>query len=156
MNRGTNVRIREAVIADVPQIVWLLADDDIGVGRERLEEPLPACYLEAFGAVQADSNSLLVVAEDGGEVIGCLQLSVMPGLSFQGLSRAQIEDVRVASLHRGSGIGLRLMDWAEAEARKRGCRMLQLLVHEDRTDARRFYRSSGFNKQHRGMRKMLG
>lgn len=147
--------VREAVEADLPSIVRLLADDEFGAGRESVAKPLPACYLEAFAALQADPNCSLAVAERGGEIVGCLQLTFIPGLSFQGLKRAQIEDVRVARLLRGGGIGRQLMAWAEAEARKRGCRMLQLLVHEERADARRFYRSIGLSDCHSGMRKRL-
>ena len=150
------MRIRDATGDDIPGIVRLLADDDIGAGREAVEESLHACYVEAFAAVQADPNSLLVVAEQGGELVGCLQLTVIAGPSFQGLKRVQIEDLRVARQVRGSGIGRRLMDWAEAEARKRGCRMLQLLVHQDRANAQIFYRSSGLSEHHIGMRKKLG
>ncbi len=149
------MKIREAMEADLSSIAHLLADDDFGAGRESREVPPPECYLEAFAAIQADPNSLLAVAERDGEIVGCLQITIIAGLSFQGLSRAQIEDVRVTRQLRGVGIGQQLMAWAEAEARRRGCRMLQLLVHEERLDARRFYRSVGLSDCHAGMRKLL-
>lgn len=149
------VIIREATAAELPSIVRLLADDDFGANREVVEEPLSDSYQEAFAALKSDPNSLLVVAEKDGEIVGCLQLTVIRGISFQGLRRAQIEDVRVARRLRGAGIGQQLIAWAETEAQQRGCRMLQLLVHKERIDARRFYLSLGLSDCHLGMRKLL-
>ena len=96
------VSIRPAHGNDVAAIVAMLADDALGRGRERIEDPLPPSYFQAFERVERDPNIQLVVAEgEGGEVIGCLQLCILPGLSSQGASRALIEDVRVASLRDG-------------------------------------------------------
>ena len=96
----------------------MLADDPLGSGRERIEEPLPACYFRAFEAVEHDPHIQLVVAEDDeGAVVGCLQLCILPGLSSQGASRGLIEDVRVATHCRSRGIGEQLVQWAVAEAR---------------------------------------
>jgi len=101
MNGVSRVRIRPARSSDVAAIVAMLADDALGRGRERIEDPLPPSYLQAFEKVERDPNIQLVVAEgEGGEVIGCLQLCILPGLSSQGASRGLIEDVRVASHYR--------------------------------------------------------
>jgi hypothetical protein len=49
----------------------LLADDDLGRGRERADDgPLPAAYLEAFGEIAGDARNELVVMEEAGRVIG--------------------------------------------------------------------------------------
>src|SRR5437763_4058285 len=105
----SRVKIRPARSSDVAAVVAMLADDALGRGRERVEDPLPPSYLRAFERVERDPNIQLVVAEgEGGEVIGCLQLCILPGLSSQGASRALIEDVRVATGHRSHGIGEQL------------------------------------------------
>ena len=120
--------------------------------RERIEDPLPPSYFRAFEAVERDPNIQLVVAQDGdGAVIGCLQLCILPGLSSQGASRALIEDVRVASRCRSRGIGEQLVQWAVREARGRGCRLVELLTHNSRVDAQRFYERLGFARSHVGM-----
>ena len=94
----SSITIRRARRDDVGIIVAMLADDPLGSARERLEEPLPPSYFQAFETVDRDPNIQLVVAEDGeGAVVGCLQLCILPGLSSQGASRGLIEDVRVAS-----------------------------------------------------------
>ena len=146
------VTIRRARRADVGAIVHMLADDPLGQGRERLEDPLPPCYFVAFDALEGDANIQLVVAEDAdGAIIGCLQLCILPGLSSQGASRGLIEDVRVASHRRSRGIGEQLVQWAIAQARARQCRLVELLTHHTRVDAQRFYQRLGFQRSHVGM-----
>jgi ribosomal protein S18 acetylase RimI-like enzyme len=145
-----SVAIRRARRDDVGAIVTMLADDVLGRARERIEDPLPAPYFEAFDRVDRDPNLELVVAEEQGIVVGCLQLCILPGLSSQGASRALIEDVRVASHRRGRGIGEQLVQWAVAEARQ-SCKLIELLTHHTRVDAQRFYERLGFQRSHVGM-----
>lgn len=151
MTDSTDVTIRPAMRGDVPAIVAMLADDHLGRGRERVENPLPASYFRAFDAVAQAGNIQLMVAESGQVVVGCLQLCILPGISSQGASRALIEDVRVASHCRSRGIGERLVRWAVDEARGRGCVLVELLTHETRVDAQRFYARLGFAASHVGM-----
>lgn len=132
-------------------MIAMLADDHLGRARERLEDPLPAAYYEAFERVQRDPNLSLVVAESEGRVVGCLQLAILPGISSQGGSRGLLEDVRVASDCRSRGIGEQLVQWAVAEAKARGCILVELLTHQTRTDAQRFYKRLGFAASHVGM-----
>ena len=146
------VTIRRARRDDVGHIVAMLADDPLGGPRERLDDPLPQAYFDAFERVTREPNIQLVVAEDGeGAVIGCLQLCILPGLSSQGASRGLLEDVRVASHCRSRGIGEQLVQWAVAEARANGCKLVELLTHHTRADAQRFYERLGFARSHVGM-----
>jgi ribosomal protein S18 acetylase RimI-like enzyme len=151
MTSTASITVRPARRDDVAAIVALLADDHLGRARERLEAPLPACYDEAFERLVRDANIKLVVAEEGGRVVGCLQFCILPGLSSQGASRGLIEDVRVASDRRSRGIGEQLVGWAVGEAKARGCRLVELLTHHTRLDAQRFYERLGFAKSHVGM-----
>jgi ribosomal protein S18 acetylase RimI-like enzyme len=146
------ITVRRARRDDVGAIVHMLADDKLGSGRERLEDPLPPSYFRAFEALDRDPNIHLVVAQDSdGAVVGCLQLCILPGLSSQGASRGLIEDVRVASHCRSRGIGEQLVQWAVAEARARSCKLVELLTHQTRVDAQRFYARLGFQSSHVGM-----
>jgi ribosomal protein S18 acetylase RimI-like enzyme len=152
MNAVSHVKIRPARSSDIPAIVAMLADDALGSKRERIEHPLPPAYFQAFERVERDPNIQLMVAEgEGGEVVGCLQLCILPGLSSQGASRALIEDVRVAARCRSRGIGEQLVQWAVTEAREKGCRLVELLTHNTRVDAQRFYKRLGFAASHVGM-----
>jgi ribosomal protein S18 acetylase RimI-like enzyme len=147
----TPFSIRGARRNDVGAIVGMLADDPLGRARERIEDPLPKSYLDAFDRLDRDPNIQLVVAEEQGAVVGCLQLCILPGLSSQGASRALIEDVRVAVDRRSRGIGEQLVQWAVAEARAKNCKLVELLTHHTRVDAQRFYERLGFSRSHVGM-----
>jgi len=146
-----SITIRRARRDDVGAIVRMLADDALGGPRERIEDPLPQSYFGAFERLDCDQNIQLVVAEEGGAVVGCLQLCILPGLSSQGASRGLIEDVRVASDRRSRGIGEHLVQWALSEARGKGCKLVELLTHHTRIDAQRFYERLGFSRSHVGM-----
>lgn len=152
MTASSSILIRRARREDVEAIVRMLADDRLGSGRERIEQPLPSCYFRAFEAVDRDPHIQLVVAEDGDSaVVGCLELCILPGLSSQGASRGLIEDVRVATHCRSRGIGEKMVQWAIAEARARDCKLVELLTHHTRVDAQRFYKRLGFQPSHVGM-----
>ena len=151
MTTSSSITIRRARRDDVGAIVGMLADDRLGSTRERIEEPLPSSYFRAFEAVDRDPNIQLVVAEQSGVVVGCLQLCILPGLSSQGASRGLIEDVRVAAHCRSQGIGEQMVQWAVSEARSRGCKLVELLTHNTRVDAQRFYVRLGFQASHVGM-----
>jgi GNAT superfamily N-acetyltransferase len=148
--------IREARREEVGAIVRLLADDQLGSGREVVADPPLPAYLEAFDKIAADPRNLLAVAEDeAGRVVGTLQLTFIPGLSNQGAELALIEAVRVDSGLRGQGLGAQMIAWAMDEARRRGCRNVELFTHNSRIDAQRFYERLGFEKSHAGMRRAL-
>ena len=146
---------RRAREADVPEIVRMLADDPLGATRERCTTPLPEAYAHAFRAIEGDPNNELVVAEQGGCVVGVLQLTFIPSLTYQGGWRALVEGVRVDARLRSQGLGKALFEWAIGRARERGCRLVQLTTDKSRPDARRFYESLGFVASHEGMKLSL-
>ena len=147
--------IRRATRDDLPAIVHMLADDPLGATREADVAPLPGSYYEAFDAIDRDPNQELVVAESGGRVIGVLQITFIPYLTYQGSWRGLIEGVRVASDRRSGGIGRRLIEWCIDRARQRGCRMVQLTSDKSRRDAIRFYEGLGFVASHEGLKLRL-
>ena len=149
------IEFRTARREDLQQIVRLLAEDPLGAQRERYEEPLPQAYLDAFERMSRQPGNRILLAVDDGEVVGCLQLTLIAGLSRRGLTRAQIEGVRVAKDRRGSGIGEGLMRQAIEIARAEGCGLVQLTTDQRRADAHRFYERLGFAKSHEGFKKSL-
>ncbi len=142
--------IRRATAEDVPAIVAMLADDELGALRESPGDLAP--YLRAFEAIDGAEHEVLAVAEREGEVVGTLQLTVLRGLSRKGATRAQVEAVRVVSSMRGQGLGEELMRWAIEEAKARGCVVVQLTSHQTRVDAHRFYHRLGFTRSHEGFK----
>jgi GNAT superfamily N-acetyltransferase len=151
------VFFRDARREDVPAIVALLADDELGASREAAADTadVDEAYQVAFDQVQADPRSWLVVAEAGGQVAGTLQLSLLPGLSRHGMLRAQIEGVRVAGPYRGQGLGREMIEWAIGQAREHGCGLVQLTSDKRRHGAIRFYESLGFTASHEGLKLSL-
>lgn len=147
------IEIRRATRDDVDAIVAMLADDPLGRARERYEQPLPRSYLDAFDAIDRDPNQALTVAcDEAGRVVGVLQLTFTPYLTYQGGWRATVEGVRTASGARGRGIGGRLVRHAIERARERACHVIQLTTDKRRDDARRFYEALGFVATHEGMK----
>ncbi|MFY1620166.1 GNAT family N-acetyltransferase [Micromonospora sp. WMMD736] len=141
---------REAVRADLPAIIALLADDVLGKARDFTQ--VDAAYERAFADISADPRNVLVVAEQDGDLVGCLQITYIPGLGRHGAERSLIESVRVRSDRRGQGRGRELMEWAIDQARQRGCALVQLTTDKSRTDAHRFYLNLGFTASHEGMK----
>ncbi|OEV08894.1 GNAT family N-acetyltransferase [Streptomyces nanshensis] len=145
--------MRRATADDVPALVAMLADDHLGAQRESPDRP--GVYREAFARIDADPNQHLMVAERDGRAIGTLQLTVIPGLSRRGSTRALIEAVRVHADARGDGLGTRLVQWAIDEARALGCVLVQLTSDATRIEAHRFYERLGFEASHLGFKMQL-
>ncbi|MEU1532255.1 GNAT family N-acetyltransferase [Streptomyces fagopyri] len=148
-----DLEIRPAAADDVPAIVAMLADDALGAQRESPDDLTP--YLAALERLSADPNQHLVVAVRAGQVVGTLQLTIIPGLSRKGSTRALIEGVRVRADERGSGLGSRIIEWAVDESRRQECRLVELTSDASRTDAHRFYERLGFTASHVGFKLAL-
>lgn len=146
---------RRALVSDLSEIIRMLADDFLGQQRERLEEPLSEGYIKAFHEIESDPNNELIVAEFEGGVVGSMQLTFTPSLSYQGGKRCTVESVRVNERFRGRGIGREMMLWAIERAREKGCVSMQLTTHGERKDAHRFYENLGFTASHVGMKLKL-
>lgn len=151
----SEIIFRLAKRADLPAIVRMLADDDLGSQRERYENPLPESYYAAFEQIDRDANHELIVAELNGEVMGTLHLMFLPSISFQGGLRAQVESVRVDKPYQSKGVGSDMMRWTIERAKSRGAHVVQLTTHKSREDAHRFYERLGFKGTHLGMKLSL-
>ncbi|HEY4113362.1 MAG TPA: GNAT family N-acetyltransferase [Rhizomicrobium sp.] len=142
--------IRDARIDDLPAIVAMLADDELGRTREDTHNLEP--YAEAFRQIDGDTRNRILVAESDGAVVGCFQISFVRGLSRRGAMRALIEGVRVAAEGRGRGIGEAMMRHAVSMAKAEGCALVQLTSDKSRTRAHAFYERLGFKKSHEGFK----
>jgi len=151
-NDRDEVGFRRAVAADVARIVELLAADPLGATREEPGEPLAQAYRDAFAAIDADPNQELIVATVAEQFAGVAQLTFIPSLTYRGSWRAQIEGVRVDETYRSRGLGQALIEHAVAQARERGCRLVQLTTDKQRPRALEFYERLGFVPSHVGMK----
>lgn len=155
IRRMNQLTFRAATMADLPALIALLADDELGRTREDAGTPPAQAYVSAMQAILADANQLQTVAEEEGQVVGMLQISFIPGLARKGVWRGQIEGVRIASSRRNSGLGEQLFVWAIATCRARGCSLVQLTTDKTRKDAHRFYEKLGFEATHEGYKLAL-
>lgn len=146
------IAFRPAGRQDLKAIVALLTHDPLGQTRED-----PAAqwdkYETAFDAIASDPNNQLLIAVRGPEVMGCLQLTFIPGLTYTGGTRAQIEGVRIAEAARASGLGRQLIERAVTLAQEKGCVLVQLTSDKRRPEAIAFYEALDFSASHEGFKR---
>lgn len=148
-----NLNFRIAHKDDLPALIGMLADDELGAKREDFRDPLPEEYVMAFEKINNDENQELIVVENGDkEIIGTLQLTFIQYLTYQGGTRAQIEAVRIRRDQRGLGVGKEMFEWAIARAREKKAHLLQLTTDKKRPGAIEFYERLGFKSSHEGMK----
>jgi N-acetylglutamate synthase-like GNAT family acetyltransferase len=150
-----NLIHRKARIADLPHIIELLLEDELGSTRESKSSAVHENYIKAFHKIDSDPNQYLMVVENGDEIIGTCHLSLMPSLTFIGSTRMQIEAVRVAGKYRGQKIGSWMFDQAISYAKEHDVSIIQLTTNKKRPKAKHFYEKLGFEASHEGMKLYL-
>ena len=144
---------RKATEADIPNIVKMLANDELGSKREDYKVPLPKSYYDAFQNIFQDKNKKLIILENfNKETIGTLQLTFLQYLTYRGGLRAQIEAVRIHKKFRGKGFGKEIFKWAIKRSKDKGAHLVQLTTDKLRPDAIEFYKALGFKDSHMGMK----
>ena len=153
MENDVELIFRKAKEGDIPSIIKMLADDKLGSIRENYKVPLPKKYYDAFQNILQDKNQELIILEnEQKDVIGTLQLTFIPYLTYQGGLRAQIEAVRIQKKFRGEGFGKKIFKWAINRSRDKGAHLVQLTTDKHRPDAIEFYKALGFKDSHKGMK----
>ena len=144
---------RKAIEVDIMNIVKMLAEDELGSKREDYKVPLPKSYYDAFQNIVLDKNQELIIIENSNkEIIGSLQLTFIPYMTYRGGLRAQIEAVRVHKKFRGKGFGRKILNWAIKRSKEKGAHLVQLTTNKQRLDAIEFYKTLGFRDSHMGMK----
>lgn len=150
-----NLNYRHAQECDLPDLVEMLADDNLGSKREDISFPLNPGYSDAFHNITADPNNELLVVDSDGELAGMLQLTYIPYLTHKGSWRCLIEGVRISKNYRRMGVGTHILQWAIKRAKDRSCSIVQLTSDKQRRDAIRFYEELGFIATHEGFKLIL-
>jgi GNAT superfamily N-acetyltransferase len=102
----------------------------------------PGEVSDRLDAMEAEGR-LVLVAELGGAVVGCLSTSVMRVL-HRPAPVGRISMMVVEEALRGRGIGAELVRAAERELAARGCHMVEVTSNVRRTEAHRFYERLGY------------
>ena len=150
-----NLTHRKATLNDLPHIIELLLEDELGQTRESKSAELDENYIKAFHKIDSYPNQYLMVVENGDEIIGTCHLTIMPSLTFIGSTRMQIEAVRVADKYRGQKIGSWMFDQAISYAKEHDVSIIQLTTNKKRPKAKHFYEKLGFEASHEGMKLYL-
>lgn len=137
-----SIQYRRAQAADIPAVAALLAalfaiEQDFSAD--------PARQIAALTRMLERDDILLQIAENEGEVVGFCSVQSLISTA-EGGGVGLIEDVVVAPVWRGRGIGRGLLEAAEAWSKHRGYTRLQLLADEDNAPALEFYRRQGWQR----------
>lgn len=150
MSGGTVVSVslcvREGVAGDCHAVADLLTELGYPASSE--------FALQRLAAFDADPASRVQVAEADGAIVGLVATHVVPRLDGELLS-CRVVDIVVSQDHRRQGVGTALVAAAEVEARRRGCRRLDLSSGDWRDDAHAFYERLGFETSSRGFVRRL-
>jgi len=143
------ITIREARAEDFVALLRLLdqMDESMYAGRGHADErDIRALY----EAVLADRDQRLLVAEDGGRLVGSAHVMVLRHIGRSLPRSAVVEGVVVDPAYRRKGVGAALMRAAAETAREVGCYKLSLTSNLARTGAHRFYNRLGWKRTHYG------
>ena len=137
------VTVREATKADLPAILGLYAQPEIGDGSV---VPLVQAR-EILARFKRYPDYRLYVAVDDGEIVGSLALLIRDKLG-RALSRSGVvEDVVVEPARRGEDIGRRMLTFALERCRRCRCYQLAPSSNLTRKHAHDLYESLGFEKR---------
>ncbi len=79
-----DVHFREAEDQDLSALVVMLADDELGADREDVSVPINRCYTQIFNHIKSDPNNELVIVSLEQDIVGMLQLTFIPYLTYMG------------------------------------------------------------------------
>ncbi len=143
------IAVREAKSGDFVALLRLLdeMDESMYQGRGHASEgDIHALY----EAILADGDQRLLLAEDGGQLVGSAHVMVLRHIGRSLPRSAVVEGVVVDPAYRRKGVGAALMRAAAEAAREAGCYKLTLTSNLARTGAHRFYSRLGWKRTHYG------
>jgi GNAT superfamily N-acetyltransferase len=138
--------VERATIDDLPGIVAVYGDDEVGGSGDAWTEENRPAYERGFQAIAANPAVELYVARRDGAVIGTIQVLFSPHIGGHGGLRCILESVFVSASARGQGVGAAMLAVAEDRARARGAALITLSSNAKRVDAHRFYEQHGYVK----------
>lgn len=139
---STPIHCREAVKADLPEVLRLLAQPDMDDGTV-----LSLANAERiFERMARYPDYRMHVAIRDGRIVGSFALLIMDNLGHQGAPSGVIEDVMVDPSCQGRGIGRAMMQYALRLCGEKGCYKVALSSNLTRERAHAFYESLGFER----------
>jgi GNAT superfamily N-acetyltransferase len=141
------VKVRQATPEDVPSLVALFQELDRMQGDWRVFTPRPGFYDEVgvkYEVAMSHENSVVLVAEDDGEVVGMAYGEVRIPSRFSDERAMELSAVVVRSGYRGRGVGRDLVKEAARFAAEIGVGWIELKTFAPNERAMEFWESLGF------------
>ena len=146
----SNISVRTAKDEDLSRLTDLVSRlkrlngefDPLMAPVDNLEEEARK-YLQS---TMKDSNSIVLVLEDGGNVEGVLIAKVIDRYFYSPRKVGQITDVYLMPEYRRRGMGYRIVDEAEKLLRSKGAEMISAEFPMKNVIAEGFYRKLGFRE----------
>jgi ribosomal protein S18 acetylase RimI-like enzyme len=132
-------RIRAATAADV-SVIGQIVEQAYRHYIPRIGKP-PGPMLDDYAA--RVSEGVVWVIEEGSTIAGVVVLLPRPDYLL-------LDNIAVAPARQGTGLGRRLLAFAEAEAVRRGYREIRLYTHRTMTENQRLYAAIGYEETGRG------
>jgi len=141
------VKIRHARAGDVPRLAELSGELGYPASEKEMKQ--------RFAHIKPPTAHAVFVAEFERNVIGWIHVSIMPLLEVA--LRAEVNGLIVAEGQRSLGAGAKLLDAAEAWARKKKCTGMSVRSNVIRDRAHVFYERQGYihYKTQKAFRKSL-
>lgn len=143
------MNLRKASIKDSNRLAALLKS----IGWFKFLQNLSEDAAREHGSAQlarclADNSHSVYVAENAdGEIVGYGSAHWIPYLFMRG-PEGYVSELFIVESARGQGIGRRLLDLVETEARKRGCARLSLInLRRRESYERQFYLKAGWQER---------
>lgn len=148
-----SVIVRRATTADLPalgRLGALLVQQHHDFDSRRFlpaGRSTPHHYAEFLGSQLDDPDVVVLVAEQGRQVIG-YTFAAMEGYDYKSLRgpAGLLHDILVDPDHRGHGIGRRLLDETLSILRQRGARQIVLSTADRNEAAQRLFARMGFRR----------
>lgn len=143
------IHYRMATEADAPALAAMFAQsftetfghlyrpEDLAAFLSQLDE-------KGFDEELADPGLTFRVAEAGGQLVGFAKVGTITLPIEPAAPATELRQLYILRPWQGRGIAAELMEWALAEARAQGARLVYLTVYVDNHRARRLYEPYGF------------
>jgi ribosomal protein S18 acetylase RimI-like enzyme len=134
------IHIREAQLKDAASIVALIRE--LAKGEDE-PSPLTESYAAAY---LGQAHHQVLLAEEGGEVVGLLSYSIRPNL-YHADPVCEIEELVVHIGARRLGVGSRLIEAVLQRAAANHCQEISVSTLPDNKGAIAFYKRHGFEDE---------
>ncbi|MBV2365139.1 GNAT family N-acetyltransferase [Streptomonospora nanhaiensis] len=147
--------IRAAIRSDLGAILRLLRELGDTTPAQSSTVRMSSAAVRAWTRIENDPDRTVLVAERRGQIIGTLDLLVVPNLTHDAQSWAVVDNLVVDPACRRAGVGRALVEDAVDRASRAGCYKIELVSHESRAGARQFSTAMGFAGSAEGFRRYL-